>query len=145
MHQAVYCYSSGSVTLYGNSASWWSTGNTHRAAKDTFLVPCRLEHVPTVNGQVWSLPMQTASPWLSGPTTAMHGKDSSSRDTVLSPAARDAATAVLKGCLTTAALRSLIRAESTGSRHKDVERIMAEAANRNGRPRSRLPEAELFA
>lgn len=73
----------------------------------------------------------------------MHGKNPSSRDTELSPADPDTAIAVLKGRLTPAALRAVIRAESTGSRHKDVERIMAEAANRNGRPRSRLPGADL--
>ena len=61
----------------------------------------------------------------------------------LSPTDRDATIAVLKRRLTPTALRSVIRAESTGSRHKGVERIIAEAENRHGRPRSRLPEAEL--
>lgn len=61
----------------------------------------------------------------------------------LSPADRDAAIAVLKRRLTPAALRSVIREEGAGRRRKGVEWIIAEAENRDGRLRSRLPEAEL--
>src|SRR6266566_9353474 len=71
------------------------------------------------------------------------GKSSSNRDMELSPADRDAAIAVLRRCLTPAALRSVIRQESTGRRRKGVEWIIAEVESRNGRLSSRLPDAAL--
>jgi DNA repair protein RadD len=61
----------------------------------------------------------------------------------LSSADRDAAVVVLRRCLTPAALRSVIRQESTGRRGKGVEWIIAEVESRDGRLSSRLPEADL--
>src|SRR5690242_6981779 len=61
----------------------------------------------------------------------------------LSSADRDAAIAVLTRRLAPAALRAVIRQDETGHRGKGVEWIIAETQSRDGRLRSRLPDADL--